>query len=55
MKAPKNLRVEYEPYPHLRDDDGCVLASDCVYEDKIAFILEAVKSAIAKMEAGESR
>lgn len=23
-----NLRIEREPYPHLRDDQGCVLASD---------------------------
>jgi hypothetical protein len=46
MKAPKNLRIELEPYPHLRDDDGCVLANDYINDDKMAFILEAVRRMI---------
>lgn len=46
MKAPKNLRVERDPYPHLRDDDGCVLSRDFVDEDKMAFILNAVEEQI---------
>lgn len=25
-----SLRIAFEPYPHLRDDSGCVLANDCV-------------------------
>lgn len=45
-EAPKNLRIEWEPYPHLRDDDGCVLASDYIHEEKIQFILDAVNRAI---------
>lgn len=43
MKQPKNLRLEMNPYPHLRDDEGCVLASDYFHPDKIAFLLEAVR------------
>jgi hypothetical protein len=43
MKAPKNLTIEYEPYPHLRDDEGCVLAADYVNTGKVDFILEALK------------
>ena len=39
---PKNLRVCNYPYPHLRDDDGCVLASDYVDFTKLAYILKAV-------------
>jgi hypothetical protein len=42
MKAPKNLRVEQWPYPHLRDDEGCVLAHDYIDDEKVAFILDAV-------------
>jgi len=41
-KAPKNLRVEHDPYPHLRDDEGCVLARDYIAPDKLAFICQAV-------------
>lgn len=40
-EAPKNLRVEQEPYPHLRDDDGCVLARDYEHEGKTAYIVRA--------------
>lgn len=40
--APKNLRAPIDPYPHLRDDDGCVLARDCIDPDKVAYILNAV-------------
>lgn len=42
MKAPVNLRVEMFPYPHLRDDEGCILANDYQNLDKLEFILEAV-------------
>lgn len=42
MKPTKNLRVELHPYPHLRDDDGCVLANDYVYQEKIDYILYCV-------------
>lgn len=38
----KNLRLEREPYPHLRDDDGCVLAADFIDEKKVAALLSAV-------------
>jgi hypothetical protein len=38
-QAPKNLRVAQEPYPHLRDDDGCVLARDYISLPKMAWIL----------------
>jgi hypothetical protein len=50
MKAPINLRVEWEPYPHLRDDEGCVLARDYLHDEKMKFILEAVREAITKAE-----
>ena len=43
MKAPINLRVEEYPYPHLRDDEGCILANDYQDVEKIEFILEAVR------------
>lgn len=39
MKKPVNLRVEQWPYPHLRDDEGCVLANDYVHQDKVDYIL----------------
>lgn len=42
MQKPVNLRVEQEPYPHLRDDEGCVLARDYQHDKKLAFILAAV-------------
>jgi len=42
MTAPKNLRIEMEPYPHLRDDEGCILARDYIHQEKMAFILNAV-------------
>jgi len=48
MKATINLRVEQEPYPHLRDDEGCVLARDFQHEEKLEFILTAVKTAELK-------
>lgn len=48
MQAPINLRIEYNPYPHLRDDKGCVLARDYVHVEKMEYILEAVR----RMQAG---
>ena len=42
MKKPTNLRLEENPYTHLRDDEGCVLARDYVNQEKIDFILAAV-------------
>ena len=45
--APLNLRVEMDPYPHLRDDDGCILAKDYYNPEKLAFILDAVQKAVA--------
>ena len=50
MKAPKNLRIEHEPYPHLRDDEGCVLARDYQNTDKTDFILIAVAEKIDRDE-----
>ena len=47
-KAPTGLYVAQDPYPHLRDDDGCVLARDCMSPAKLAFILEAVREKIAR-------
>ncbi len=46
MKAPINLRVEQDPYPHLRDDEGCILARDHQNKEKLDFILEAVRRMI---------
>jgi hypothetical protein len=43
--APANLRLEWEPYPHLRDDQGCVLARDHLDPGKVAYILRAVEVA----------
>lgn len=43
MQAPINLRVEQEPYPHLRDDQGCILARDYQHPEKLEYILEAVR------------
>lgn len=48
---PKNLRVEQEPYPHLRDDEGCVLARDYQHPEKLAFILAATRNHAALYEA----
>lgn len=48
MRAPVNLRVEQEPYPHLRDDEGCILARDYQNKEKLDFILDAVRAALAK-------
>lgn len=44
MKRPINLRVEQEPYPHLRDDEGCILARDYQNPEKLAYILAAVEA-----------
>jgi hypothetical protein len=41
-EAPKNLRVCSYPYPHLRDDDGTVLARDYAELGKLAYILDAL-------------
>lgn len=46
--APTNLRVEMSPYPHLRDENGCVLASDYFEAGKLAFILAAVQEKIER-------
>lgn len=53
MKAPINLRVEEDPYPHLRDDEGCVLARDYQHTEKMEFILEAVRRMQASLASGE--
>lgn len=42
---PVNLRVASHPYPHLRDDEGCVIANDFMHLGKLAFILDAVDQA----------
>lgn len=47
-KAPSGLYVAQDPYPHLRDEDGCVLARDYMSPAKLAFILEAVREKIAR-------
>jgi len=41
MKRTINLRIEQDPYPHLRDDEGCVLAHDYQSVGKLAFIVHA--------------
>lgn len=41
-EAPKGLYVALNPYPHLRDEDGCVLAADYTQLEKLAFILAAL-------------
>lgn len=41
-KAPVNLRIAEWPYPHLRDDSGCILARDYVNPGVMAFVLAAV-------------
>jgi hypothetical protein len=51
MIPPKNLRIEFEPYPHLRDDDGCILARDYIHADKLKFIFEAVAEKLAREPA----
>jgi hypothetical protein len=42
---PLNLRVATFPYPHLRDDEGTVLARDFMDLGKLAFILDALDKA----------
>lgn len=39
---PINLRVATYPYPHLRDDEGCVISRDFMHLGKLAFILDAL-------------
>lgn len=51
MKPPVNLRLELFPYPHLRDDEGPVLARDYDYPEKLAFILAAVAEKIDRETA----
>lgn len=41
---PRNLRIGDTPYPHLRDDGGCVLANDYIHTEKMAFILRAARA-----------
>ena len=43
MERPKNLRLEQEPYPHLRDDDGVILARDYQNTEKLNYILHCVR------------
>ncbi len=50
----KNLRVDTHLYPHLRDDDGCILANDCTIESKLAFIVRAASSYQPMLEALEA-
>lgn len=45
MERPVNLRVEQEPYPHLRDNKGCILARDYQHVEKLNYILYCVKQA----------
>lgn len=47
-RAPVNLRIAEEPYPHLRDDSGCILARDYVNLPVMAWILDAVGTKAAK-------
>lgn len=47
-EAPVNLRVAEHPYPHLRDDGGCVLARDYYRPRLLAFILLAVQEKIER-------
>lgn len=47
----KSLRVEEFPYPHLRDDEGCVLAGDFINREKIRFLIEAVKEKLERDHA----
>ena len=53
MKVPKNLRIEMHPYPHLRDDEGCIMANDYLYEEKLLFILTAVQVAGGSVKDGQ--
>lgn len=39
---PINLRIAPDPYPHLRDDEGCILARDYIHVGKLAWILAKV-------------
>jgi len=55
VKAPINLRVEAEPYPHLRDDEGCVLARDYRNDEKLDFILAATAAFGAAIEWRDAR
>lgn len=43
QEAPVNLQVVNDPYPHLRDDEGCVLARDYAHNAKLAYILAATR------------
>ena len=45
------LKVHQEPYPHLRDDSGTVLARDYEDERKTSYIVRAVNSHEALVEA----
>ncbi len=48
MRNPVNLRIEHNPYAHLRDDEGCILASDYVDAAKMDFILKAVEEKLER-------
>lgn len=41
VRKTKNVRIELEPYLHLRDDEGCVLAHDYEDVEKLAFMTRA--------------
>jgi hypothetical protein len=45
IKALATLRIEMTPYPHLRDSEGCVLARDFVYLEKVDFIIRTIRQA----------
>lgn len=47
-RTPVNLRVAESPYPHLRDDSGCILARDCMHAPTMAFVLLAVQEKIER-------
>jgi len=38
------VRVVREPYPHLRDDRGCLLARDREHTEKMAYVVLACNS-----------
>jgi hypothetical protein len=37
-----NMKVASDPYPHLRDADGCILARDYINVGKMKYVLECV-------------
>jgi len=42
---PSELRLDRDPYPHLRDTEGgCILARDYIHEDKCSYIGHAANN-----------